>query len=797
MKYFFILIFQVGLTNIIFGQSLYNINDKQNSFAYHFSETDSVPNGVKLVIKKVTEDLSKYIKSSILINIKVQWISQNNKNLASCSAYAFYSNFKNCPLEKYNYPIALAEKISNEEINGSDEPDIYMIINKNMNWYLGDDGNPSFDQADLYTILLHELCHGLGFQSNFVCGSNIGGLFGNNSPFIYDSFITNNTKIKLINTSVYKNNSIELYNALTSDSLLFIGPFTNIKSSGTKLYAPKIYNPNSSTSHLDNIKYPKDSINYLMTYAKKQGESIHLLGPKTEGILADIGWDDFILSTDKQYDVENISNSNTITVYADSIIDPKSLLLHYSFDYLSNELTIPFDKTNKLNYFKATIPTSPFEHTISYYITATDTLYKNTIGIPNNYPHNYYSFRVGKDTTSPEIKHQEILDISEDADSLLVKATITDNIGIDSAWVEYLVNSIDFTKSKKIKLIKTQYNVYQAYINLKNYIKQGDIFLYKIYAIDSSSNKNISKTSAKGYSNYYQITVSSQSQSFISLEDDFENEIVSNNRFTLNGFSVKKEIGFSSQAIQTTHPYPTAIYTGKTINFTATLKNPCTIRETNAYLDFDEIVLVEPSESGTVFGDYEFWDYCIIEGSKDKINWYAFEQKGYKTESYNDWMSTFYSETTTDENGKISSTASGNETLYHHHRVNLLGNKYLRKGDNVYIRFRLFSDAFQNGWGWSIDNLKIQSTSTLDSILYMNTNGLIIYPTISDGNFRLINQNNKIIKSMEAISLYGESIPCSYFNENSLRIKANNGIYFLKTIFEDGTISTNKIIINF
>ncbi len=41
-------------------------------------------------------------------------------------------------------------------------------------------------------------------------------------------------------------------------------------------------------------------------------------------------------------------------------------------------------------------------------------------------------------------------------------------------------------------------------------------------------------------------------------------------------------------------------------------------------MSFDEIVLVEPGETGTSYGDEEFWDYIVIEGSKDDVNtWLA------------------------------------------------------------------------------------------------------------------------------------------------------------------------------
>ena len=32
----------------------------------------------------------------------------------------------------------------------------------------------------------------------------------------------------------------------------------------------------------------------------------------------------------------------------------------------------------------------------------------------------------------------------------------------------------------------------------------------------------------------------------------------------------------------------------------------------------------------------------------------------------------------------------------------------LEAGDTILVRFRLFSDPYANGWGWAIDNLRIQ-----------------------------------------------------------------------------------------
>ena len=40
----------------------------------------------------------------------------------------------------------------------------------------------------------------------------------------------------------------------------------------------------------------------------------------------------------------------------------------------------------------------------------------------------------------------------------------------------------------------------------------------------------------------------------------------------------------------------------------------------------------------------------------------------------------------------------------------MLENENFQAGEEVFIRFRLFSDPEISGWGWAIDNLRIQDT---------------------------------------------------------------------------------------
>jgi hypothetical protein len=78
------------------------------------------------------------------------------------------------------------------------------------------------------------------------------------------------------------------------------------------------------------------------------------------------------------------------------------------------------------------------------------------------------------------------------------------------------------------------------------------------------------------------------------------------------------EDGFENGALHSPHPYPSPDMDDTEFNFETILKYPVILNE-NATMSFDEIVLVEPGTNGTVYGDFEFWDFVIVEGSKNKV----------------------------------------------------------------------------------------------------------------------------------------------------------------------------------
>ncbi|MFA4923945.1 MAG: hypothetical protein WC557_07120, partial [Ignavibacteriaceae bacterium] len=147
--------------------------------------------------------------------------------------------------------------------------------------------------------------------------------------------------------------------------------------------------------------------------------------------------------------------------------------------------------------------------------------------------------------------------------------------------------------------------------------------------------------------------------------------------------SVTTAPGFANGAIHSAHPY------GTNKDLIYTLRVPIVVAATNATLQYDDIAIVEPGDPGSVFGDSNFWDYVIVEGSKGG-DWLPL-LPGYDCRSDSArWLAAF------------DAGLSGTPSMFKTHTVNLLDK--FNAGDEILIRFRLFADQFVDGWGWAIDN---------------------------------------------------------------------------------------------
>ncbi|MEB3218005.1 MAG: S8 family serine peptidase, partial [Nostocales cyanobacterium 94392] len=233
------------------------------------------------------------IESSVPINIVANYTPLGAGTLGSAGPESFYRNFSGAPQNNTWYPVALANKLAGTDLDPS-RADITTNFNSNFsNWYFGTDGNTPAGQYDFASVVLHELGHGLGFLGfmDYQSGQGSWG-FGTGFPSIYDRFTVNGSNQSLINTSLFPNPSTALGNQLTSNNLFFTGSNAVAANSGTKpkLYAPSIWNPGSSYSHLDEATYAAGNPNSLMTPQLGTAEAIHHPGDITLGIFEDMGW---------------------------------------------------------------------------------------------------------------------------------------------------------------------------------------------------------------------------------------------------------------------------------------------------------------------------------------------------------------------------------------------------------------------------------------------------------------------------------------------------------------------------
>ncbi len=184
------------------------------------------------------------------------------------------------------YVAALANKLSGTDQNGGGE-ELELEFNNTIPFYFGTDGSCPTTEIDFVTVVLHELGHGLGLTPSTVQQLDGDLIYGvNGDPISYDRFVIDGTGTRLTDFAT-GTPSIPLDNFLQSNDLFWD---SGSEANGSRLFAPVIWNPGSSISHLDEVTF-NPTINSLMTPFLAWGEAIHNPGPNALAMLDDIGWD--------------------------------------------------------------------------------------------------------------------------------------------------------------------------------------------------------------------------------------------------------------------------------------------------------------------------------------------------------------------------------------------------------------------------------------------------------------------------------------------------------------------------
>ncbi len=132
----------------------------------------------------------------------------------------------------------------------------------------------------------------------------------------------------------------------------------------------------------------------------------------------------------------------------------------------------------------------------------------------------------------------------------------------------------------------------------------------------------------------------------------------------------------------------------------------------------------------------------------------------------------------------------------------MLEDPYFQSGDIVLIRFRLLSDPYARGWGWMIDNLRIQGTTAVKDYPII-PEGINIYPVPSSGLLNVSIQMKESIDQLQVdlMDLTGRellterfSYPADAFAEQFDISHLPNGVYLMKFTAGDQTI-VRKVIL--
>ncbi|MEE9554408.1 MAG: proprotein convertase P-domain-containing protein [candidate division Zixibacteria bacterium] len=168
--------------------------------------------------------------------------------------------------------------------------------------------------------------------------------------------------------------------------------------------------------------------------------------------------------------------------------------VYYRFDPGSEFDMIEMSPTGNQDEYSADLPGPGEESSVYYYISAIDNIgLTNTL--PAGAPDEFFEFFAGADMIFPVIEHESLANMPEIAWPPIVSASVTDNIGVESAIVEFRINSGQIESFDLV--YNSDENIWQG--EFTGSVNVGDNIEYRIAAVDVSSNGNTSYFPADGF----------------------------------------------------------------------------------------------------------------------------------------------------------------------------------------------------------------------------------------------------------------------------------------------------------
>jgi len=226
--------------------------------------------------------------------------------LGSAGGRYIFSDFQGAPRKDTWYSEALANKLAGEDLNPPSNDDTGEDIQARFTtalddgscsfsrkWYYGLDAQPPGGALDFASVVIHEIGHGLGFQT-FMNGQT-GELIENEAGVgLFDPFMLNLVDASTGKSMDQMTDAERAAAAVAGSNLVWngaattaaaAGAFTSGTGSGGRvlMYAPNPYEPGSSVSHWDTSLTPNEMMEPNYTVARHE-----LL--VTDEAMKDMGW---------------------------------------------------------------------------------------------------------------------------------------------------------------------------------------------------------------------------------------------------------------------------------------------------------------------------------------------------------------------------------------------------------------------------------------------------------------------------------------------------------------------------
>jgi hypothetical protein len=295
-----------------------------------------------IVFQHVAKIWESIIDSNVEIKVESEFdvltCSPGSAVLGSAGATTIFRDFNNTPIRATWYPVALANSLAGSDLSSA--ADISATFNSeidnnnnclnNTNWYYGIDGNKPSNSIDLLSVVMHEIGHGLGFQT-FIDTVSGARPDGKNDVFMLnlEDHSTGKSWSKMTDAQRVAStiDTADLHwtgSNVTSKQADFTAGFNQ---GHARNYAPASLNQGSSVSHFDTAFAPNELMEPFITQPKSgPGLAVELM--------ADIGWNVFASMVPIISELADVSVQNGSSGQLDFVIgDNDTALNDLSFSF--------------------------------------------------------------------------------------------------------------------------------------------------------------------------------------------------------------------------------------------------------------------------------------------------------------------------------------------------------------------------------------------------------------------------------------------------------------------------------